>query len=76
MDEPTAAVDVFHKKYVIEMINEMSKKSTLIVVTHDSEFAASFPMKVYIESGKITRVVGGGGGGGGGGGSVSPFSYV
>jgi ABC-type bacteriocin/lantibiotic exporter with double-glycine peptidase domain len=73
MDEPTAAVDVFHKKYVIEMINEMSKKSTLIVVTHDSEFAASFPMKVYIESGKITRVVGGGGGGGG---SVSPFSYV
>jgi len=76
MDEPTAAVDVFHKKYVIDMINEMSKKSTLIVVTHDAEFAASFPMKIYLEGGKITKVVGGGGGGGGGGGHVTPFSYA
>jgi ABC-type multidrug transport system fused ATPase/permease subunit len=72
MDEPTAAVDVFHKKYVIEMIHEMSKHTTLIVVTHDAEFAASFPMKVYIETGKITKIVGGSGGGGG----VTPFSYA
>jgi ABC-type multidrug transport system fused ATPase/permease subunit len=70
MDEPTAAVDVFHKKYIIEMIHEMSKHTTLIVVTHDAEFAASFPMKVYIETGKITKIVGGSGGG------VTPFSYV
>ena len=74
MDEPTAAVDTFHKKYVIDMINEMSKKSTLIVVTHDAEYAASFPMKIYLESGKIAKVVGGGGGGGGAG--VTPFSYA
>ena len=79
MDEPTAAVDAFHKKFVMEMINEMSKKSTVIVVTHDAEYAASFPMKIYLESGKITKVVGGGGGGGGGGGvgaGVTPFSYA
>jgi len=77
MDEPTAAVDTFHKKYVIDMINEMSKKSTLIVVTHDAEYAASFPMKIYLESGKIAKVVGGGGGAGGGtGASVTPFSYA
>ena len=74
MDEPTAAVDTFHKKYIIEMINEMSKKSTLIVVTHDAEYAASFPMKIYLESGKIAKVVGGGGGGGGGGGAL-PYGY-
>jgi ABC-type bacteriocin/lantibiotic exporter with double-glycine peptidase domain len=74
MDEPTAAVDVFHKKYLIEMINEMSKKSTVIVVTHDAEYAASFPMKIYLESGKITKIVGAGGGGGGAG--VTPFSYA
>jgi ABC-type bacteriocin/lantibiotic exporter with double-glycine peptidase domain len=73
MDEPTAAVDVFHKKYLIEMINEMSKKSTVIVVTHDAEYAASFPMKIYLESGKIAKVVGGGAGGGAG---VTPFSYA
>jgi ABC-type bacteriocin/lantibiotic exporter with double-glycine peptidase domain len=72
MDEPTAAVDVFHKKYIIEMIHEMSKHTTLIVVTHDAEFAASFPMKVYIETGKITKIVGGSDGGGG----VTPFSYA
>ena len=80
MDEPTAAVDAFHKKYVIEMIDEMSKKSTVIIVTHDAEYAASFPMKIYLESGKITKVVGGGGGGGGSGGNgnggVTPFSYA
>jgi ABC-type lipoprotein export system ATPase subunit len=56
------------------MINEMSKKSTLIVVTHDAEYAASFPMKIYLESGKIAKVVGGGGGSGGAG--VTPFSYA
>ena len=64
MDEPTAAVDSFHKKYVMQMINEMSKKTTLIVVTHDSEFAATFPVKIYIEGGKIVNQTGGGGGGG------------
>ncbi len=67
MDEPTAAVDAFHKKYVIQMINEMSKKTTLIVVTHDSEFSATFPVKIYIEGGRIVNQTGRGGGGGGGG---------
>ena len=67
MDEPTAAVDSFHKKYVIQMINEMSKKTTLIVVTHDSEFAATFPVKIYIEGGKIVNQTGGGSRGGSGG---------
>lgn len=59
MDEPTAAVDVFHKKYVLQMINEMSKKTTLIIVTHDSGIAATFPKKIYIDSGRITRIEGG-----------------
>ena len=59
MDEPTAAVDAFHKKYVMQMINEMSKKTTTIVVTHDSEFAATFPVKIYIEEGKIVKMSGG-----------------
>lgn len=58
MDEPTAAVDAFHKKYVTQMIDEMSKKTTLIVVTHDSEFAATFPVKIYIESGRVVKLEG------------------
>jgi len=59
MDEPTAAVDAFHKKYVMQMINEMAKKTTTIVVTHDSGFAATFPVKIYIEEGKIVKMSGG-----------------
>jgi ABC-type multidrug transport system fused ATPase/permease subunit len=58
MDEPTAAVDAFHKKYVAQMIQEMSKKTTMIVVTHDSEFAATFPVKIFIESGRIVKLEG------------------
>ncbi len=58
MDEPTAAVDAFHKKYVTQMIQEMSKKTTMIVVTHDSEFAATFPVKIFIESGRIVKLEG------------------
>ena len=58
MDEPTAAVDSTHKKYIMRMIDEMAKKSTLIVVTHDSEYAASFPTKIYIEEGKIVKMKG------------------
>jgi len=62
MDEPTAAVDSFHKKYVVQMMNEMAKKTTMIVVTHDSEFAATFPVKIFIESGRIVKLEGGAGG--------------
>jgi ABC-type multidrug transport system fused ATPase/permease subunit len=56
MDEPTSAVDSIHKKYIMKMIDEMSKKSTLIVVTHDSDYAESFPTKIYIDEGKVVKV--------------------
>ena len=42
------------------MMDEMAKKTTLIVVTHDSGFAASFHKKIYIEGGRIMKVDGGG----------------
>ena len=58
MDEPTAAVDSINKKYIMRMIDEMAKKSTLIVVTHDTEYAASFPTKIYIDNGKIVKFKG------------------
>jgi ABC-type multidrug transport system fused ATPase/permease subunit len=69
MDEPTAAVDAFHKKYVIQMMDEMAKKTTMIVVTHDSGFADTFPKKIYIEGGRIMKVEGGSS-------SSYPFSYT
>ena len=73
MDEPTAAVDAFHKKYVSQMIDEMAKKTTLIVVTHDADFAATFPVKIYIESGRVVKLEGGSGSGSG---SVSRYGSM
>jgi ABC-type multidrug transport system fused ATPase/permease subunit len=58
MDEPTAAVDTSSKKYIMRMIDEMAKQSTLIVVTHDTEYAASFPTKIYMDSGKVVKFKG------------------
>ena len=58
MDEPTAAVDSMHKKYIMRMVDEMSKKVTLIVVTHDTEYAASFPTKIYMDGGKVAKFKG------------------
>lgn len=58
MDEPTAAVDTNSKKYIMRMIDEMAKQSTLIVVTHDTEYAASFPTKIYMDSGKVMKFKG------------------
>jgi ATP-binding cassette subfamily B protein len=58
MDEPTAAVDAFHKNYVLKMIHEMSKKTTMIVITHDPMIVTSFSKKIYIESGQIRRIEG------------------
>ncbi len=58
MDEPTSAIDSINKKYIFRMIDEMSKKSTLIVITHDHEYASSFSTKIYIEDGKIMKIKG------------------
>jgi len=58
MDEPTAAVDTSSKKYIMRMVDEMAKQSTLIVVTHDTEYAASFPTKIYMDSGKVVKFKG------------------
>jgi len=58
MDEPTSAIDSVNKKYIFRMIDEMSKKSTLIVITHDHEYASSFSTKIYIEDGKIVKIKG------------------
>lgn len=58
MDEPTAAVDTSSKKYIMRMVDEMAKQSTLIVVTHDAEYAASFSTKIYMDSGKVVKFKG------------------
>jgi ABC-type multidrug transport system fused ATPase/permease subunit len=55
LDEPTAAVDQYHKNFVLEMIKELSKNSTCIIVTHDPIIYNSnlFPKKFIIEYGVL-----------------------
>jgi len=35
LDEPTSALDVVTKKIIVQMIKDISKDSTLIIITHD-----------------------------------------
>jgi len=53
LDEPTAAVDQYHKNFVLEMIKELSKNATCIIVSHDPSIYNSnlFPKKFLIEYG-------------------------
>lgn len=55
LDEPTAAVDQYHKNFVLEMIGELSKKATCIIVSHDPSIYNSglFPKKFVIEYGAL-----------------------
>lgn len=53
LDEPTSSIDDYHKKYVIQMIKELTKKSTLIIVSHDPTVYNLFQRKIHINQGKI-----------------------
>ena len=55
LDEPTSAVDQYHKNFVLEMIKELSKNATCIIVSHDPNIYNSglFPKKFIIQDGKI-----------------------
>lgn len=55
LDEPTAAVDQYHKNFVLEMISELTKNATCIIVSHDPSIYNSglFPKKFVIEYGVL-----------------------
>ena len=55
MDEPTSALDGENAKYVRRMIDAMSRHATLIVVTHDPSFAATFPVRMQMQRGKLVH---------------------
>jgi ABC-type multidrug transport system fused ATPase/permease subunit len=53
MDEPTSALDGENAKYVRRMIDAMTRHATLIVVTHDPSFAATFPVRMQMKDGRL-----------------------
>jgi len=57
LDEPTAAVDQYHKNFVLEMIKELTKNATCIIVSHDPSIYSSelFHNKFLIEYGVLSQ---------------------
>lgn len=59
LDEPTAAVDQYHKNFVLEMVRELTKNATCIIVSHDPSVYNSglFPKKFVIQDGYLKNPV-------------------
>ena len=55
LDEPTAAIDQYHKNFVLEMVSELTKNATCIIVSHDPSIYNSglFPKKFVIQDGYL-----------------------
>jgi ABC-type multidrug transport system fused ATPase/permease subunit len=53
LDEPTSAIDKKNTDSIISAIKELSKNSTLILITHDSDILSLVDRVVTINSGKI-----------------------
>lgn len=57
-DEPTANLDSVSGKAVIELFQEIHQKGqTIVMVTHEDEYAKYCERIVYLEDGKITREI-------------------
>jgi energy-coupling factor transporter ATP-binding protein EcfA2 len=56
LDEPTSALDSATKKAVINIINDISKDSTLIIITHDDTNLELTNESIKIVNGKITKI--------------------
>jgi ABC-type multidrug transport system fused ATPase/permease subunit len=59
LDEPTAAIDQYHKNFVLEMVRELTKNATCIIVSHDPSIYNSglFPKKFVIQDGYLKNPV-------------------
>ena len=55
LDEPTSAIDPANKHIVLKVISELSKNSTLILITHDQTIMDMCDRKIFIQNGKIVK---------------------
>jgi ABC-type bacteriocin/lantibiotic exporter with double-glycine peptidase domain len=53
LDEPTSAIDKDNKSNVIKAIKELSKESTLILITHDDSILNLVDRVITLDAGKI-----------------------
>ena len=55
LDEPTSSIDVHTKSLIMKAITKLSKKCTLIIITHDKELLKLVERVVVIKSGQIVE---------------------
>lgn len=55
LDEPTSAIDPKNKHIVLKVISELSKNSTLILITHDETIMNMCDRQIFIQNGKIVK---------------------
>jgi ATP-binding cassette subfamily B protein len=57
LDEPTSAIDKENTEIIINIIKELSKNSTLILITHDESILYIVDRVITLDSGKIINDV-------------------
>lgn len=53
LDEPTSAIDHENKENILNAINELSKNSTLVIITHDDDLLRLVDRVIKIDAGII-----------------------
>ena len=53
LDEPTSSLDDFNSRKVIALIEELSKKRNIILITHDQKVLQNMTRIIELEKGKI-----------------------
>jgi putative ABC transport system ATP-binding protein len=58
-DEPTGALDTANGRAVLGLLTELNRQgTTIVVITHDREIAASLPRRVELRDGRIVADTG------------------
>ncbi len=55
LDEPTAAIDDHHKKYIYNFINKIGKEKTTLVITHDRSNLNIYDKVYELKNGKLSE---------------------
>ncbi len=53
LDEPTSSIDVYTKSLIMKAITKLSKKCTLIIITHDKELLKLVERVIVLKTGEI-----------------------
>ena len=55
LDEPTSALDNDSREYIFNIIKELMKNKTIIIITHDNEILKFVNRVIYLKNGKLIK---------------------